>query len=391
MHTATVDTEISTAVTPATFASLGSRFVAQIVDALAMFGVFFVLGSFFAMLFGGATESGFEFTGFAGGLFIAVEIVLVLGYFVISEARWGATLGKLAAGIRVQSTNGQGIGYAAALVRNLMRVVDMLPAFYLTGVISILVTRRNQRLGDLVADSVVVRPQAGRGLRLAGLALAVALCVGGYLLGMRLAIQPDIERRVNMSRAASADVAPDPTTDTASGSAMVEDAAATPWSSRGWVQREGDTYVNPEHNLQLVVPDGWTIFDEGSRDPQFLWLMGKLEPDGKQRMFMGLFAEDMQGMSDEEWFDAQFQFIRDATLTIGDQTRPAFEILRTGETQQPGVYQIRFTRIDNGMRGHQLFFVRDGLGYTVTRNASADASTEEIADLEQIRQSMDLR
>ncbi|MGH8495581.1 MAG: RDD family protein, partial [Gammaproteobacteria bacterium] len=172
MHTATADTEIPSAVRSVTFASLGSRFVAQILDALAMFGVFFVVGSFFAMLFGGATEGGFELTGIAGGLFIAVEIVLVLGYFVICEARWGATLGKLAAGIRVQSTTGQRIGYGAALVRNLMRVVDMLPGFYLTGVISILLTKRKQRLGDLVADAVVVRPESGRGLRVAAAALA---------------------------------------------------------------------------------------------------------------------------------------------------------------------------------------------------------------------------
>lgn len=391
MQTTTADADSPTAGTAETYASVWGRFVALFLDGLAMIGLFIFLGGVFTTLFGGVTEGGFELTGVAGGLFIAVEIVLVMGYYVVFEARWGATPGKFATGMRVQSTAGQRIGYGASFIRNLLRIIDILPVAYLVGAISVWVTRRNQRIGDLAAGAVVVRRESGGGPRVAALVAVLAVGVGGVLLGMML-MQVAAGRQAETAGSVSGAVVPQSTTDAAvSESGSMESAAVTPWSSRGWVQRDDDTFTNPEHDLKLVVPDGWTIFDEGSRDPQFLWLMGKLEPDGKQRMFMGLFAEDLQGMSDEEWFDAQMQFIRDATLTIGNQTQPGFEILQTGETEQPGVHQIRFTRIDNGMRAHQLFFVRDGLGYTVTRNASADASVEEIADLEQIRQSMDLR
>ncbi len=392
MHPTTAETEIPAAGAPATYASLGARFVALILDGLAIFGfLFFLLGSIFAMLLGGTTDDGFELTGIAGGLFIAVEILLVMGYYVVSEARWGATLGKLAAGIRVQSTAGQRIGYGAAFIRNLLRIVDILPFFYLTGAISVMLTKRNQRLGDLAAGTVVVRGEYGRGARVAAWVAALALCVGGFLLGM-LVVQGDAAQERAASAAAAGAVAPDSTRDAAtSESDAIESTAATPWSSRGWVQREDDTFTNPQHDLKLVVPEGWVIVDEETLDSRYLWMMAKLGPDGEQRLMMNILTEDTQGMSAEEWFRVRLQGIRDFTLTIGDETQPYFEVVRAGETGQPDVYEIRFLHNPDATRAHQLYFVRDGLGYIVSRNASEDAGADELADLELIRQSMDLR
>jgi hypothetical protein len=52
---------------------------------------------------------------------------------------------------------GQPIEFVASAIRNVMRVIDFLPPIYLLGISSILVTKKNQRLGDLAADSIVVR------------------------------------------------------------------------------------------------------------------------------------------------------------------------------------------------------------------------------------------
>ncbi|HUO82252.1 MAG TPA: RDD family protein [Gammaproteobacteria bacterium] len=365
--------------------------MALFLDGLVMIGIFIFLGGVFVMLFGGRTEGGFEFTGIVGGLFIAVEIVLAMAYFIVCEARWGATPGKLAVGIRVQSVAGQRIGYGASFVRNLLRIIDILPGFYLIGAISVWITRRNQRVGDLVAGAVVVRRETGGGPRAAALAGVIAVGVGGVLLGMML-MQLGAGRQAETSGSGSGAVVPQSTTDAAaSESGSMENAGATPWSSRGWVQREDDTYENPEHDLKLVVPDGWVIVDEDSLGNRILWMMAKLGQDGEQRLMMNILTAETQGMTAEEWFGGELQGVRDYTLTIGDQVQPYFEVLGAGETEQSGVYQIRLTHNPDGIRGHQLYFVRAGRGYVVTRNASADAGADEIADLELIRESMGLR
>jgi uncharacterized RDD family membrane protein YckC len=73
----------------------------------------------------------------------------------------GATLGKLAAGIRVRTKEGQRIGLRASVIRNLMRFIDGI-GVYLVGAISIMLTKRNQRLGDLAAGTIVVRRESSR-------------------------------------------------------------------------------------------------------------------------------------------------------------------------------------------------------------------------------------
>jgi hypothetical protein len=57
------------------------------------------------------------------------------------------------------------LSVSQALIRNLVRIVDFLPSYYLIGAIAIFVTRRNQRLGDLAAGTVVVRERQAVSLR----------------------------------------------------------------------------------------------------------------------------------------------------------------------------------------------------------------------------------
>jgi hypothetical protein len=77
---------------------------------------------------------------------------------VLLEWRFaGQTLGKRAVGIRVLQLSGMRISLLQAVVRNLVRIVDLLPALYLTGGASALLDPLGRRLGDLAAGTVVVR------------------------------------------------------------------------------------------------------------------------------------------------------------------------------------------------------------------------------------------
>ena len=67
-----------------------------------------------------------------------------------------ATPGKRLVGLRVVMTNGLPVTVGASLARNLLRAADFLPVLYATGAISVLLRHDFRRLGDLVADTLVV-------------------------------------------------------------------------------------------------------------------------------------------------------------------------------------------------------------------------------------------
>jgi uncharacterized RDD family membrane protein YckC len=89
---------------------------------------------------------------------IAAQLVVELFYFVFFETVWrGRSPGKWLVGLGVTRADGLPVSFGASLVRNLLRSVDVLPTSYLVGLVSMLVTPRCQRLGDLAADTVVIR------------------------------------------------------------------------------------------------------------------------------------------------------------------------------------------------------------------------------------------
>jgi hypothetical protein len=80
------------------------------------------------------------------------------GYFALFEAFGnGRTPGKRVAKIRVIHQSGRGINFVEALARNLVRFIDYCPSFYAVGMVAIFLSKRNQRLGDMVAGTLVVR------------------------------------------------------------------------------------------------------------------------------------------------------------------------------------------------------------------------------------------
>ena len=82
---------------------------------------------------------------------------LVVLYFTVAEGATGRTLGKAILGIEVRGENGGAITWKQSVVRNVTRLVDEMPAFYLLGLASILIGPRRQRVGDRFARTLVVR------------------------------------------------------------------------------------------------------------------------------------------------------------------------------------------------------------------------------------------
>lgn len=87
----------------------------------------------------------------------AMPIVLFLGYHLVFETRGRRqSPGKRLLRLRVVATDGAPVGATGSLIRNLIRIVDFLPALYLIGIISVFSTTQNQRLGDLAAGTIIV-------------------------------------------------------------------------------------------------------------------------------------------------------------------------------------------------------------------------------------------
>jgi uncharacterized RDD family membrane protein YckC len=148
-----------------TLAGIGSRFIAALMD-FAIQGATIVAAAYVLGVTGGDGE------GWPLAVFSIVFFLVFFGYDVLFEVRSrGRTLGKRWTGLRVVRTGGRPVTFIPSCVRNVMRLVDILPAMYAVGMLSIFVTKRNQRLGDLAAGTLIVRERPG-GLRAAAPAAA---------------------------------------------------------------------------------------------------------------------------------------------------------------------------------------------------------------------------
>ena len=140
-------------------AGIGSRFVALLLDHLIQAGVVVVAGLVLAVVAAALHARTLESLAskwlIAGVVFAA--FLLFWGYFALFEAFWhGQTPGKRVMKLRVIKDAGRQITLFESLARNLLRAADYLPGMYLAGVITMLCNRRNKRLGDLAAGTIVV-------------------------------------------------------------------------------------------------------------------------------------------------------------------------------------------------------------------------------------------
>ncbi len=146
-------------------AGIGSRGTAFLVDLALQAVALLVAG-----LVGGA--------GLGAAFFAIAAFLILLGYPIVAEAfAGGRTIGKALLRVAVVRVDGTPISFLDSVVRNILRFVDALPGTYFVGMAAVLVTARNQRLGDLAAGTIVVHRGAlstGAGSRPGGRAAGVA-------------------------------------------------------------------------------------------------------------------------------------------------------------------------------------------------------------------------
>jgi uncharacterized RDD family membrane protein YckC len=144
-------------------AGMGSRFIAGLVDTLIILGtivlvvLLLIISGLVLIDLGDAVMN-------PGALVLTALIIFVFlvywGYFVFFEMRTnGQSPGKKRMKIRVVKEGGGAIGFTDIAIRNLLRVVDVLPMGYAVGGVCMFVTRKTQRLGDLAAGTVVLSEQ----------------------------------------------------------------------------------------------------------------------------------------------------------------------------------------------------------------------------------------
>lgn len=90
-------------------------------------------------------------------------VVVWLAYYVLQEARDGQTIGKRQYGVRVVYADGRPLDFRGALIRNVLRIVDVLPVAYASGLFSMLRSgpECRQRMGDIAARTLVVPVESG--------------------------------------------------------------------------------------------------------------------------------------------------------------------------------------------------------------------------------------
>ena len=156
-----------------TLAGFGSRFIAYLIDLCIMFMIVALLFGAMLALFILSQKGIYEqfvespspsiegaFYALLISLFGLALFIVSWFYFLIFEMLWdGRSPGKKAVGIRVIRDEGSKIAFTTSLLRNLMRVADWLPAFYLVGIVAMFAGKKWKRLGDIVAGTIVVKEE----------------------------------------------------------------------------------------------------------------------------------------------------------------------------------------------------------------------------------------
>lgn len=145
----------------AEYCGIGIRGVAVGIDSFVwialLFVSVFVTGALTGQLEVGAQGLNTDLEGSPASMALGIWLVLALGYHTILEWQFGKTIGKSLVNIRVSSDDGTSLSLGTSLLRNVLRLVDWLPGLYLVGIVGIALSGRQQRLGDRLAGTTVVR------------------------------------------------------------------------------------------------------------------------------------------------------------------------------------------------------------------------------------------
>lgn len=140
-------------------AGIGSRSYAFIIDwhirLILGLGWFFLILIISAIVSGG--EENIFFNDLWRNLAIWPAVIVYLAYHLVLEITMkGRTPGKRMAGVRIVTTDGRTPGIGALIVRNVFRLVDSLPQFYLVGLITCGVSKQQVRFGDMAAGTLLI-------------------------------------------------------------------------------------------------------------------------------------------------------------------------------------------------------------------------------------------
>ncbi len=148
-------------------ASIGNRFLAVAIDHFFQYLIMLIVSLVFLVSVNGIANLGNvavfdEMSRWTLAVLIILNFLILFGYFVIFEWLWnGQTPGKRFLKLRVLREDGRPVTFWEALARNLLRLFDSVPGIvlpiYSVGLIVIFMSRRDQRIGDIFAGTVVVR------------------------------------------------------------------------------------------------------------------------------------------------------------------------------------------------------------------------------------------
>lgn len=134
------------------------RALAYVLDWIVIFILTPILGFSFGLL---ASVGDLEIAlaaAFFTTMFGLFPVYLL--YFITTEGIFGQSVGKRVVGIVVVSDDGSPVGWLGTIVRNLLRIIDVLPSFYIIGFVASQTNERDKRVGDMAGGTVVVETQA---------------------------------------------------------------------------------------------------------------------------------------------------------------------------------------------------------------------------------------
>lgn len=135
-------------------AGVGSRMMAYAIDILIRGGLVLVISLFVIV------ATGFAAPELGMGLTLVIIFAVEWSYHTIIEWAWnGYTPGKRLLGLRVVRTSGISVDFMRSAMRNLLRAADIFPFAYATGIFVMFFSKTERRIGDLVADTMVIREE----------------------------------------------------------------------------------------------------------------------------------------------------------------------------------------------------------------------------------------
>ncbi len=239
--------------------SLGARLAAHLIDVFFFLIPAFVLtGNTHGAFFGGLTETGFNVKGLPAVVVIGATLLLFFVYLFLLEGLAGATPGKFILGLSVKTVDGAPCGVGRALVRNILRVVDAI-GVYLVALISALVTKKKQRVGDLAAHTVVVKEAHGAVKRAVSAFFLVACLVGAVFGSLYVRRHPRVPiltfGLTNLRFADSESASP-----RANAEYKPEDEVRLFYEVSGY-ERDSNSYIAVVTQNQVLAPDGKPFFE----------------------------------------------------------------------------------------------------------------------------------